>query len=182
MSIAGADLDAARRQLERVLASAGFVRNERMGRFLKFIAERHLEGDDSQLKGSVIAVEVFGRKPDHDPAQDSIVPTEASRLRARLAEYYLGARARATHSSLSCRRADTLPPFAIAKCRLKRLHLRNQPASGLGCLLKRRWRLPRGTGLVADPARNRAHRHCGSSAGESQPRFRHRLLRRRADG
>jgi hypothetical protein len=31
----------------------------------------------------VIAVEVFGRKPDHGPAQDSIVPTEASRLRAR---------------------------------------------------------------------------------------------------
>jgi hypothetical protein len=34
-----------------VLASAGFVRNERIGQFLKFVAERHLEGDESQLNG-----------------------------------------------------------------------------------------------------------------------------------
>ena len=76
--------------MERVLASPGFLRNERMSRFLRFLAERHLEGSDNQLKESVIAVEVFGRRPDHDPSQDSIVRTEASRLRARLAEYYLG--------------------------------------------------------------------------------------------
>src|SRR6202050_2220090 len=84
------DLDDARRQLERVLASPGFLRNERMSRFLRFLAERHLEGQGNQLKESVIAVEVFGRKPDHDPVQDSIVRTEAGRLRGRLAEYYVG--------------------------------------------------------------------------------------------
>jgi Tol biopolymer transport system component len=61
-----------------------------MSRFLRFLAERHLEGGDNHLKESVIAVEVFGRKPDHDPSQDSIVRTEAGRLRARLAEYYVG--------------------------------------------------------------------------------------------
>jgi Tol biopolymer transport system component len=90
MRIAPTDVDAARRELERVLASPGFVRNERMSRFLRFLAEQHLEGNDSQLKESVIAVEVFGRRPDHDPAQDSIVRTEAGRLRSRLAEYYVG--------------------------------------------------------------------------------------------
>ena len=84
------DPEAARRQLERVLASPGFLRNERMSRFLRFLAERHLEGQGNQLKESVIAVEVFGRKPDHDPLQDSIVRTEAGRLRGRLAEYYVG--------------------------------------------------------------------------------------------
>lgn len=83
------DIEAARRQLERVLASPGFVRNERMRRFLRFLVERNLEGSGDQLKESVIAVEVFGRKPDHDPSRDSIVRTEAGRLRARLAEYYL---------------------------------------------------------------------------------------------
>jgi Tol biopolymer transport system component len=88
--IAPTDPEGARRQLERVLASPGFLRNERMSRFLRFLAERHLEGSDNQLKESVIAVEVFGRKPDHDPSQDSIVRTEAGRLRARLAEYYVG--------------------------------------------------------------------------------------------
>jgi len=88
--IAPTDPEGARRQLDRVLASPGFLRNERMSRFLRFLAERHLEGSDNQLKESVIAVEVFGRKPDHDPSQDSIVRTEAGRLRARLAEYYVG--------------------------------------------------------------------------------------------
>jgi hypothetical protein len=90
MPTAESEAYAARRQLERVLASAGFSRNERMARFLRFVVEHHLEGKDSELKESVIAVEVFGRRPDHDPAQDSIVRTEAGRLRARLAEYYKG--------------------------------------------------------------------------------------------
>lgn len=90
MPIAPTGAEGARRQLERVLASAGFSRNERMSRFLRFLAERHLEGSGNQLKESVIAVEVFGRKTDHDPSQDSIVRTEAGRLRARLAEYYMG--------------------------------------------------------------------------------------------
>ena len=91
MPDAVADPQSARRQLERILASPGFKRNERMSRFLRFLTERHLEGDGNQLKESVIAVEVFGRKPDHDPLLDSIVRTEAGRLRGRLAEYYVGA-------------------------------------------------------------------------------------------
>ena len=71
------DVNAARLQLERVLASSGFSRNERMTRFLRFVVEQHLAGRDSELKESVIAIEVFGRRPDHDPSQDSIVRTEA---------------------------------------------------------------------------------------------------------
>jgi TolB-like protein len=66
------------------------VRNERLSRFLRFLIERRLAGHDDQLKESVIGVEVFGRQPDFDPRHDAIVRTEASRLRARLAEYYLG--------------------------------------------------------------------------------------------
>src|SRR6516225_8274559 len=84
------EVEAARRQLERVLASPGFSRNERLSRFLRFVVEQHLAGKDDELKESVIAVEVLGRSPDHDPKQDSIVRTEAARLRARLSEYYLG--------------------------------------------------------------------------------------------
>jgi adenylate cyclase len=81
---------AARRQLERVLGSPGFARNERMSRFLRFVVELHLEGRDQELKESIIAVEVFGRPPGYDSKQDPIVRTEASRLRARLTEYYHG--------------------------------------------------------------------------------------------
>src|SRR5260370_36531128 len=81
----------ARRQLARVLESPGFARNERLSRFLRFVVERHLEGRDHELKESVIAVEVFGRKPDYNPKRDPVVRTEAGRLRARLSEYYIGA-------------------------------------------------------------------------------------------
>ena len=85
----GETLDqAVRKELDRILTSARFARNERMSRFLQHVVERHLEGRDDELKESLIAIEVFGRKPDHDPKQDSIVRTEAGRLRARLAEYY----------------------------------------------------------------------------------------------
>ena len=83
-----AELQAARRQLERVLASPGFARNERLSRFLRFVVERHLEGRDSEIKESLLAIEVFGRSPGYDPKQDPIVRTEAIRLRARLSEYY----------------------------------------------------------------------------------------------
>ena len=83
------DATAVRRQLDKVLASPGFSRNERLSRFLRFVVEQHLAGRDEELKESVIAVEVLGRSPDHNPKQDSIVRTEAARLRARLSEYYL---------------------------------------------------------------------------------------------
>jgi len=91
MPTAQSETDAARRELEKVLASTGFSRNERMARFLRFIVERHLDGRDDEIKESVVALEVFGRRADYDPAQDSIVRTEAGRLRARLGEYYQGA-------------------------------------------------------------------------------------------
>ena len=80
--------EAARKELDRVLASSRFARNERMSRFLRFVVDRHLEGRDEELKESLIAIEVFSRKPDYDPKQDSIVRSEAARLRARLIEYY----------------------------------------------------------------------------------------------
>src|SRR3954453_19107513 len=80
---------AVRRQLERVLESPGFSRNERLSRFLRFAVEGHLEGKDHELKESVIAIEVFGRRPDFDSRLDPVVRTEAARLRARLNEYYI---------------------------------------------------------------------------------------------
>src|SRR6266852_3669705 len=84
------EVHAVRRQLERVLESQGFARNDRLSGFLRFVVERHLEGRDHELKESVIAVEVFGRKPDYNPKRDPVVRTEAGRLRARLSEYYIG--------------------------------------------------------------------------------------------
>ena len=80
--------ETARQLLGRVLASGSFSKNERLSQFLRFVVERHLEGRESELKESVIGVEVFGRKPGFDPKIDGIVRTEAVRLRARLDKYY----------------------------------------------------------------------------------------------
>ena len=90
MTLCECPAESVRKQLERVLASPGFARNERLSRFLRVVVERHLEGRDSDLKESVLGIEVFGRKPGFDPKQDSTVRSEAARLRARLTEYYAG--------------------------------------------------------------------------------------------
>ena len=76
------------RALAHLLSNAGFSRNERQSKFLRFLVERHLEGREGELKESVIGVEVFDRKPDYDPKLDAIVRTEAVRLRSRLSRYY----------------------------------------------------------------------------------------------
>src|SRR5580658_8466691 len=88
MPILAPDEAAIRQQMDRVLQSPGFARNERMSRFLQFVVQRTVEGRSAELKETVIATEVFGRPPDYNPKQDAIVRTEAGRLRARLGEYY----------------------------------------------------------------------------------------------
>src|SRR5262245_28222315 len=80
---------AVRQQLQRILGSPGFSRDERLSSFLRYVVEGHLEGKDDELKESVIAVEVFKRSPDFDSRLDPVVRTEAVRLRARLSDYYL---------------------------------------------------------------------------------------------
>lgn len=62
--------EAVRKELERILASRGFARNERLSRFLRVIIERNLEGRDGDLKESVLGIEVFGRQPGFDPKHD----------------------------------------------------------------------------------------------------------------
>jgi tetratricopeptide (TPR) repeat protein len=90
MPVSEAEAGAVRRQLEEVLKSPGFARNERLSGFLRFIVERHLDGRSQELKESVIGIEVFGREPSYDTKADPVVRTEARRLRTRLTEYYKG--------------------------------------------------------------------------------------------
>src|SRR5689334_17657808 len=78
-----------RTQLEKILCSAGFVRNDRLSGFLRFVVEQELSGRADELKESVIGVEFFGRQAAYDVRQDSVVRNEAAKLRSRLAEYYV---------------------------------------------------------------------------------------------
>ena len=79
-----------RNQLDKILSSRGFVRNDRLSKFLRFVVEQQLEGKAGDLKESLVGIGVFGRAPGYDPRQDSVVRTEAARLRVRLSEYYAG--------------------------------------------------------------------------------------------
>src|SRR5581483_7097437 len=90
MNPAAPDANAVLSELERILASPGFCRNERLSRFLRFAVERSINGCGHELKETVIATEVFGRRPDYNPKQDAIVRIEAGRLRSRLNDYYIG--------------------------------------------------------------------------------------------
>jgi TolB-like protein/Tfp pilus assembly protein PilF len=80
--------DLIRTELARVLESPIFAQSERLGRFLRFAVEHALSGSEDGLKEYVIGTEVYDRRPPYHPSQDSIVRTEARRLRTKLKEYY----------------------------------------------------------------------------------------------
>jgi adenylate cyclase len=82
--------NAVRAQMERVLSADGFKRSPRMAGFLRFVVSETLAGNADRLKEYVIAVEVFGRDASFDPNTSAVVRVEASRLRHRLQEYFLG--------------------------------------------------------------------------------------------
>jgi Tfp pilus assembly protein PilF len=77
-----------RAELREIVESRTFAQGSRLARFLRFVVENHLSGETGQLKETVIATEVYDRPPDYDPKVDSIVRTEARRLRKKLQEYY----------------------------------------------------------------------------------------------
>ena len=77
-----------REAMERVLSSRCFARSEGLSRLLRFLVERQLDGRASEIKESLIGVDVYGRSPDYDPKLDSTVRSEMAGLRARLSKYY----------------------------------------------------------------------------------------------
>ncbi len=79
---------AIRQELSRILQSPMFAQSDRLGRFLRYTVEHAISGKDEPLKEYVIGTEVYDRKPPYHPSQDSIVRTEARRLRSKLKEYY----------------------------------------------------------------------------------------------
>jgi TolB-like protein len=80
-----------REQLARILRDADFRANPRTSAFLAHIVEKALDGRQDEIKEATIGVEVFHRRPGYDNRSDSIVRTEARRLRQKLSQYYLGA-------------------------------------------------------------------------------------------
>jgi hypothetical protein len=74
--------------LDRIGKSRTLRRAEKLVHLLNFLVETTLSGNAHYLKETTIGVSVFGRPPDYDPKTDTIVRSQAWRLRAKLRDYY----------------------------------------------------------------------------------------------
>jgi tetratricopeptide (TPR) repeat protein len=74
--------------LAKMLETNVFAHAERQKRLLAYLISQTLAGRSDRLKGYTIAIDVFDRNSDFDPAVEPIVRVETARLRAKLREYY----------------------------------------------------------------------------------------------
>jgi hypothetical protein len=82
------DVDTIWRAVERVRNSRTMSGCNRLIQLLNFVVGATLKGESMYLKETTIGVAVFGRNPDYDPKVDTIVRSQAWRLRAKLKKYY----------------------------------------------------------------------------------------------
>lgn len=75
-------------QLNLILSTPPFQRSSSLSQFLRFIVDLTLDGRADEIKEYRIGSEVFGRGEDFDPRTDTIVRTQAHRLRTLLQNYY----------------------------------------------------------------------------------------------
>ena len=74
--------------VERIHKSQVMNNCARLIQLLKFVVDSTLKGEAMHLKETTIGVSVFGRSPDYDPKADTIVRSQAWRLRSKLRKYY----------------------------------------------------------------------------------------------
>jgi hypothetical protein len=80
--------DEVRAHLEKVLASATFVRSERSQKFLQYVCDLTLRGEGSRINQYLIGSEVFQRGAGYSTDEDSLVRRQAHLLRQKLDTYY----------------------------------------------------------------------------------------------
>jgi hypothetical protein len=99
-------------EYQAIQRSRLFSGDTNSARFLKFVCGKHF-AEIRDVSETEIAIEAFGRRPDFDPAQDSIVRVEAHRVRKRLGEYY--AEEGASHSiRLTLPHGTYMPHFVLS--------------------------------------------------------------------
>ena len=84
----GAEKEAVRRQMNRMLETSHFKNSRRYPALFRFIIEEALEGRGEYLKERLIGVQVFERPADYDTAADPIVRVTIAEVRKRIAQYY----------------------------------------------------------------------------------------------
>ncbi len=83
-------IEAKRALVQRVVESSTFAKSERLSSFLCCICNLTLSGHADEINEQKIGTAVFGRPPDYDSSIDGIVRPQASRLRQRLDQYFVG--------------------------------------------------------------------------------------------
>ena len=78
-----------REELEKIVSSPAFQSSERLRSFLRYTVEQTILGRGDLIKEYSVGTQVFGRSPSFDPRLDTIVRTEARKLRSRLTRYYM---------------------------------------------------------------------------------------------
>lgn len=86
MTVSPADFQA---QVDRILNSPSWANADSQRALLRFLADYSLASPDTTPKEHEIAVKVLGKSVDFDPKVDPIVRVKTSRLRSKLAEYYV---------------------------------------------------------------------------------------------
>jgi hypothetical protein len=107
------DLDLLREHADRIVRSGALGRSRSYARLLEFLVTCSSEGRTP--KELEIAMEVFGKGPDFDPSQDSMVRVYAHNLRQKLDQFY-ATEGRADTGRLSLARGEyrisLVPPDA----------------------------------------------------------------------
>lgn len=86
---AGTDQSKVLEQARRIAASPDFTAGPRTQKFFLHLVSEELEGRGEELRGTALAMDLFGRGADFDSNSDPVVRVEAGRLRKALEHYYL---------------------------------------------------------------------------------------------
>jgi hypothetical protein len=110
-----------RRQLRAILASSVFHSSRRCQQFLEFVCKKSLAGEGGTIKERTIAIDVFGRPPQTDLGEDTIVRVGAREVRKRLAQYYITPEGAAAEVRIELPSGSYAPEFSYATARREQI-------------------------------------------------------------
>src|SRR6188768_1897077 len=80
--------DLVRKELSLILEFEEIRNSQVLSRFIEFVVEKKLLGQEDEIKEYTIAVKGLGKPPDYNPQLDASVRIHAGRLRRLLSQYY----------------------------------------------------------------------------------------------
>src|SRR5258708_6340936 len=106
--------DEIRAELRAILTSPSFHGSKRCQQFLGYVCEKSLSGEAATLKERTVAVEVFGRRPQSDLGDDTIVRVSAREVRKRLVQFYASPEGAASLVNIDLVSGSYVPEFRYA--------------------------------------------------------------------